>query len=91
VWYYARSFCPRCGAAAPSTLPSSGRGTVYAATVVHRPPSSEPGAEAAYAILLVDAAEGFRLMARGAPDLAIGEEVRAVEEAAVPTFTRSSE
>jgi len=51
-------------------------GTVYAATLVTRAPSEELRAHAPYLILLVDADEGFRVMAHGDPSLEIGDRVR---------------
>lgn len=76
-WYFQRRFCPRCGCGEPSLQQASGRGTVYALTTVHRAPTEAMRAYAPYTVLLVDAEEGFRLMAHGAPDLAIGDPVRA--------------
>ena len=77
IWYFQRSFCPECGTAAPVTLQASGLGTVHARTLVARAPTEEWRAHAPYLIVLVDAEEGFRLMAHGDPDLQIGERVRA--------------
>jgi uncharacterized OB-fold protein len=77
TWYFRRGFCPYCGSERAETREASGRGTVYAATLVTRAPSEALRALAPYRILLVDADEGFRLMAHGAPDLAIGDAVKA--------------
>jgi uncharacterized OB-fold protein len=77
IWYFRRDFCPRCGAAGIKTLEASGRGTVYAATTVNRAPSEALRALAPYRILIVDAEEGFRLMAQGEHDLSIGDTVSA--------------
>jgi uncharacterized OB-fold protein len=77
VWYFRREFCPRCGVAGPATLEAGGRGTVYAATTVSRAPSEALRARAPYRIVMVDAEEGFRLMAHGAEDLAVGDAVSA--------------
>jgi uncharacterized OB-fold protein len=77
IWYFQRSFCPECGTYAPATLQASGLGTVHARTLVARAPSEELRAHAPYLIVLVDADEGFRLMAHGNPDLQIGDRVRA--------------
>jgi uncharacterized OB-fold protein len=76
TWYFRRDFCPRCGAPGPERLVASGRGHVYAATTVSRAPTAELRALAPYRIVLVDAAEGFRMMAHAAPDVAIGDAVR---------------
>lgn len=76
-WLFARAFCPSCGNRDVASLPACGIGTVYAATVVQRAPSAELRARTPYGLVLVDADEGFRLMAHGAPDLAIGARVEA--------------
>lgn len=76
-WLFARSFCPKCGANDVETRAASGRGTVHAATLVTRAPSEELRAFAPYCIVLVDAEEGFRLMAHAAPGIAIGDPVTA--------------
>ena len=77
VWYFERGFCPTCGTGHPTTLQASGRGVVHARTLVARAPTEELRAHAPYLIVLVDAEEGFRLMAHGAPALAIGDRVKA--------------
>jgi uncharacterized OB-fold protein len=77
TWYFLRSFCPQCCTSRPATLQASGRGTVHALTLVARAPTEELRAHAPYLIVLVDAEEGFRLMAHGNPDLQIGERVLA--------------
>jgi uncharacterized protein len=75
VWYFRRSFCPHCGSPEPNAERASGRGTVAAATIVHRAPSPALRAFAPYCIVLVDAEEGFRMMARGDRLLAVGDRV----------------
>lgn len=75
VWYFHRAFCPACGAAEPKTQAASGSGVVYSATVVLRAATPETKQYAPYAILLVDMTEGFRMMAHGDRDLAIGDNV----------------
>ena len=77
IWYFQRNFCPECGASAQTTMQASGRGTVHARTLVARAPTEEYRAHAPYLIILVDAEEGFRLMAHGDPALQIGNKVRA--------------
>ena len=76
VWYFARGFCPVCGAADPERRQSSGRGRVYAVTTVSRAPSEALRALAPYRLALVDMAEGFRAMTHAAPDVAIDDLVR---------------
>lgn len=76
-WYFRRTFCPNCGASDPRTCTASGNGRVYAMSLVHRAPSDELRKYAPYLIVMVDADEGFRMMAHGDPSLAIGDRVRA--------------
>ena len=73
VWYFERRFCPACGTDHPATLQASGRGVIHALTLVARAPTEELRAHAPYLIILVDAEEGFRLMAHGDPSLKIGD------------------
>ena len=56
---------------------ASGAGTVYATSLVCRAATPEARAHVPYNIVLVDAEEGFRMMAHGENDLAIGDKVRA--------------
>jgi uncharacterized OB-fold protein len=55
VFYYPRDGCPRCGSVSLTLCESSGRGTVFSYTKVHR--KGVP--DAVYAIVELD--EGFRL------------------------------
>ena len=91
--YFHRAFCVACGAADPRELRASGKGRVYAASLVCRAATPETRAHVPYNILLVDCAEGFRMMAHGEKDLAIGDEVTAsfVSFAGklVPYFTKA--
>lgn len=74
----ARSFftpqfaCPYCGSTEWTYEPSTGLGTVYSHTVVHRPPVPELGAP--YVLAIVDLDEGWHMLTRivGCPP----EEVR---------------
>jgi uncharacterized OB-fold protein len=75
VWYFRRTFCPRCGRPEPADRQASGRGTVHAVTLVTRAPTEVLRAHAPYAIALIDADEGFRLMAHAGKDVAIGDRV----------------
>jgi len=81
--FYPRSVCPHCGGVRLAWFEPSGRGTVYATTVVHR--KAEQGGN--YNVCLVDLDEGVRVMSRvdGLPpsDVRIGMRVRASVEAAV--------
>jgi uncharacterized protein len=74
-WYARRNFCPACGNASPVTAQASGKGVVYATTVVSRAPAEAFRAYAPYTIVLVDCVEGIRIMAHGDAGLKIGDRV----------------
>lgn len=75
--FYPRMICPHCGASSLSWISPSGRGTVYATTVVRR----KPDAGGDYNVALIDLEEGVRLMSRveglAATDVHIGMAVQA--------------
>ena len=75
--YFRRSFCATCGAPDPIEQRASGEGIVYATSLVVRAATPEARAHVPYNIVLVDTAEGFRMMAHGDNDLAIGDRVTA--------------
>ena len=75
LWYFRRAFCPSCGDASPQTRKANGNGVVYAVTLVRRGATLEAKVHVPYAILLVDMAEGFRMMAHGDSDLRIDDNV----------------
>ena len=75
--YFRRSFCVACGAPDPVEKRASGNGTVYATSLVCRAATPETRAHIPYNIVLVDCAEGFRMMAHGDQALAIGDQVTA--------------
>jgi uncharacterized protein len=75
--YFRRGFCVGCGAPDPSEKQASGEGTVYATSLVCRAATPETRAHIPYNIVLVDCAEGFRMMAHGDQDLAVGDQVTA--------------
>jgi len=77
VQYFHRRFCSVCGTADPAEQRASGEGTVYATSLVARAATPETRAHVPYNIVLVDTAEGFRMMAHGDNDLAIGDRVTA--------------
>lgn len=77
IWYFRRGFCPHCGARDPQTIKASGAGRVYAVSLVHRAPAEHLRTHTPYMVVMVDADEGFRLMAHGEPSLAIGDRVQA--------------
>jgi uncharacterized OB-fold protein len=75
--YFRRRFCAACGAPDPVEKRASGTGTVYATSLVCRAATPETRAHVPYNIVLVDTSEGFRMMAHGDNDLAIGDNVTA--------------
>ena len=77
VQYFRRGFCAACGAPDPEEQRASGAGTVYATSLVCRAATPETRAHIPYNIVLVDTDEGFRMMAHGDNDLAIGDKVTA--------------
>jgi uncharacterized protein len=93
-WMFQRGFCPRCGSR-PELRQASGRGSIHARTLVHRAPSEALRPYAPYLIVLVEADEGFRLMAHGDPELVIGDRVKVRFEkfgdALVPRFEKNHE
>lgn len=91
--YFRRSFCAACGAADPQDKRASGEGVVFATSLVARAATAEARAHVPYNIVLIDAAEGFRMMAHGDSDLKIGDRVtagfRRFTDSLVPYFTRT--
>jgi uncharacterized OB-fold protein len=75
--YFRRGFCAACGSTGLAEQRASGKGTVYATSIVARAATPETRAHVPYNIVLVDTEEGFRMMAHGANDLAIGDRVSA--------------
>ena len=90
--YFRRSFCAVCGAPDPIEQRASGEGVVYAASLVCRAATPETRAHVPYNIVLVDTSEGFRMMAHGDNDLAVGDKVIARYQSfagrLVPYFAR---
>jgi uncharacterized OB-fold protein len=78
--YYPREACPSCLGAALEWRPASGRGSVYAVTVEHKPQTSTIATEEPFAVALIDLEEGVRIMSNvvGCPpgevtvDMAVG-------------------
>lgn len=70
-----RYACSRCGSPRLAWCDAAGTGTVYAVSTVHRAPTEAFRALLPYTLVLVDLDEGPRVMAHGAPGLAIGDPV----------------
>jgi uncharacterized OB-fold protein len=92
--YFRRSFCAACGAPDPEDKRAGGEGVVYATSLVVRAATPEAREHVPYSIVLVDTAEGFRMMAHGDNDLKIGDRVTAryarFTGRLVPYFTRTA-
>jgi len=58
--FHPRVICPACGSADLEWIAPTGRGTIYARTIVRRKP--ERGGD--YTVVLVDLQEGVRMMSR---------------------------
>jgi uncharacterized OB-fold protein len=61
IWY-PRTTCPACFGSAVEWRDDPGRGTVYAATVHHRPGPGRAAEDGPYVVVLVDLDAGVRLM-----------------------------
>ena len=70
-----RLACTACGSTQLAWCDAAGTGTVWSVSTVHRAPSDAWRAALPYTLVLVDLDEGPRLMAHGAPGLAIGMRV----------------
>lgn len=90
--YFRRSFCAACGSSGLIEQCASGEGVVYATSLVVRAATPEARAHVPYNIVLIDAIEGFRMMAHGDKDLAIGDRViaqyRRFTDRLIPYFAR---
>lgn len=62
--FYPRSFCGTCGSAHLRWEEASGRGEIYACTLIHRAPSPELQKRAPYLLCLVELLEGVRMISR---------------------------
>jgi len=62
VQYYQQASCRACGAEELEHRPASGRAKVHSFSVVHRAPGPAFKADVPYAILLVELAEGPRMI-----------------------------
>lgn len=91
--YFRRGFCAACGAPDVQDKRAGGEGVVFATSLVARAATAEARAHVPYNIVLIDAAEGFRMMAHGDSDLKIGDRVtagfRRFTDRLVPYFTRT--
>jgi uncharacterized OB-fold protein len=94
--HFPRPWCTECLADELDVVESSGRGTVYAVTVVRRNPNPAFAARVPYALALVDLDEGVRVMSNvvgcDPGSVHVGRRVTvafesAADGAVVPVFT----
>ncbi len=62
VQYYQQTTCRECGSERLDQRPASGRGKVHSFSVVHRAPGPAFKADVPYTVLLVELAEGPRMI-----------------------------
>jgi uncharacterized protein len=77
--FYPRLLCPKCWSDDSEWVVTSGMGTIYTYSVVHRSPWSALAEEVPYVVALVDLDDGVRLFTTitDSPDLVmIGSRVR---------------
>ena len=72
-----RYVCVQCGSRDLQWQVASGAGTVRARSTVHRAPTEDFRALVPYTLVLVELAEGPRVMAHANPNVAIGMRVHA--------------
>lgn len=60
--FYPRGLCPHCFSSDLSWEPASGKGKVYAFTIVHRQPNPAFAADMPYVVALIELDEGVRMM-----------------------------
>jgi uncharacterized OB-fold protein len=86
--HHPRPMCPACHSLEREWVPVSGRGTVYSYTRVEHQAHPALGDRMPYTILLIELAEGIRIVSSpaGIPDveLRIGLPVRAIFERPAP-------
>lgn len=61
AFFYPRAICPTCFSRNTRWLQSSGKGTLYAFAIVHRPPSPAWQEKVPYVTALVELEDGVRL------------------------------
>ncbi len=97
VQFYQRAMCGRCLSANIVHQAASGQGTIYSFSTVYRPPSAEFKQDVPYTVVLVELAEGPRMISTlvgAAPEtVAIGQPVEVVfdrlsEAITLPRFRR---
>lgn len=69
AYFYPRPICPQCFSRGTRWVQSTGRGTVHAFAIVHRPPTPAFQSRVPYVAALVELEEGVRV-----PTLLVGVE-----------------
>ena len=91
VQFYQRALCGRCLGAGLEHRPASGDGTIYSFSTVHRPPSPEFKDDVPYTVILVELAEGPRMISTlvdtPLETVSIGQAVRIAYERVTPEIT----
>ena len=91
IQFYQRGMCGRCLSGRVEHRPASGRGTIYSFSTVYRAPSAEFKEDVPYTVVLVELAEGPRMIStlREAPPetVRIGQAVEIIYEPASPEIT----
>jgi uncharacterized OB-fold protein len=91
VQFYQRALCGRCLGASVEHRPASGRGAIYSFSTVYRAPSAEFKDDVPYTVVLVELAEGPRMISTlvGAPPetVRIGQPVEIVYDRITPEVT----
>ena len=82
--HYPRALCPNCHGTDLEFRPASGRGRVYARTVLHRPGNPTMAERVPYVVALIELEEGVRMLSNVVgcepQDVQIGMEVRVTWE-----------
>ncbi|MGB3866391.1 MAG: Zn-ribbon domain-containing OB-fold protein [Xanthobacteraceae bacterium] len=98
VQYYQQGFCRACGSDSLTPRAASGRGKVHSFSVVHRAPGPAFRNDVPYAVLLVELAEGPRMISTytggDASDVTFDMEVTLVcepvsDDITLPRFRRA--
>ena len=93
TYFYPRSICPNCFSRNTRWTQSSGRGTLYAFAIVHRPPRPTFADRVPYIVALVELEGGARMptnLVEVAPDpgaIRIGMQVEVVFDDVTPQVT----
>ncbi|MEP7273272.1 MAG: Zn-ribbon domain-containing OB-fold protein [Acidobacteriota bacterium] len=94
--FYPRLVCPSCMSTDYHWRESTGRGTVYSYTVIHRAPTPAFREQVPYVLALIDLEEGVRMMSNvvgcDVGEVSIGMPVRVTfedvsDEISLPKFT----